>query len=598
MQHESRALELVRRQEVLAAERGVWESHWQEIAELLTPFRADFLGSRTPGEKRTSKVFDGTAGMAAENLAAGLWGLLTNSANTWFQLRHEEEALNEDQAVKVWLDEAGKRLLGAFASGGQRFYARVVDLFSDLVHFGTAVFYADEVPGQRGLYFSCRHLAECYIAENEQEQVDTLFRRFAMTARQVAMRFPESLSAKLKERAEKRPDERVELLHAVLPAREYAGGESEAARRRQGWASVYVALEEGRVLSEGGYWDFPYQVPRWSQRSRAVYGDSPAMLALSDAKMLNQMSRTLIVGAQKQVDPPLLAADEAAVRALRAVPGGVIYGGLDPQGRRLYEPLVSGGNTGLGLQLEEQRRGAVKEAFYASLLMLVNQPGRTATEVLALQEEKLRLMGPHLGRVQAEFLDPLIHRVFGILMRRGELPPWPPAMGGGAVKIEYVSPMARAQRASEAQAVMRTFEATMPLAQVDPSVRDLFDAEQAARVVAGAFGMPAKVLRGAEELAERRAASAEQGQLAGLLGAAGPVAGAVKDVAGAAKAAPDMMANLAQMVGQAAGGGGAPQAGGPAPGPGAAAAPGGLLPTGTLPPGTLPPGNPGAGGAR
>ncbi len=594
MQQDSRALALVRRQEVLAAERGVWESHWQEIAELFTPFRADFLGSRTPGEKRTSKVFDGTAGMAAENLAAGLWGLLTNSANTWFQLRHEDEALNDDQAVKVWLDEAGKRLLGAFASGGQRFYARVVDLFSDLVHFGTAVFYVDEVPGQRGLYFSCRHLAECFIAENEQEQVDTLFRRFAMTARQVALRFPDTLGAKLAERAEKRPDERVELLHAVLPAPEYEG---EAARRGQGWASVYVALEEGRVLSEGGYWDFPYQVARWSQRSRAVYGDSPAMLALSDAKMLNQMSRTMIVGAQKQVDPPLLAADEAAVRGLRAVPGGVIYGGLDPQGRRLYEPLVSGGNTGLGLELEEQRRKAVQEAFYASLLMLVNQPGRTATEVLALQEEKLRLMGPHLGRVQAEFLDPLIDRVFGILLRRGELPEWPIGRQRGQLKVEYVSPMARAQRASEAQAVMRTFEAAMPLAQFDPGVRELFDAEQAARVVAGAFGMPAKVLRGAEELAERRAAAAQQGQLAGLLGAAKPMAGAVKDVAGAAKAAPDMMANLAQMVGQVTQGAAAPPGGGSPP-PGAAPTgagqglplPSGALPPSALPTGVLPPG--------
>lgn len=65
MQHDSRALELVRRQEVLAAERSPWESHWQEIAELFTPFRADFQGTRAPGGKRLSKVFDGTPGLAS-----------------------------------------------------------------------------------------------------------------------------------------------------------------------------------------------------------------------------------------------------------------------------------------------------------------------------------------------------------------------------------------------------------------------------------------------------------------------------------------------------------------------------------------------------
>ncbi len=551
MPDDSRAAALLRRQESLAGDRSVWEGHWQEIAELFTPFRADFQGRHAPGEKRSSRVFDSTPGLAAENLAAGLWGLLTNSANAWFQLRHEDASLNERQDVKLWLEAATQRLHVAFAGAGQRFYARVVDLFSDLVHFGTAVFYVDETPGRRELFFSCRHLAECFIAENEQEQVDTLFRRFTLTRRQMAMRFGEALGARLTEQAAQRPDEPMEVLHAVLPASEFDG---EAARKGQGFASVYLAVEEGRLLSESGYWDFPYQVPRWSQRSRGIYGESPAMLALADAKMLNQMGRTLIVGAQKQVDPPLLAADEAAVRGLRAVPGGVIYGGLDPQGRRLYEPLQTGGNTGLGLQLEEQRRTAVREALYASLLLMVAQPGRTATEVLALQEEKLRLMGPHLGRVQAEFLDPLIARVFGILQRRGELPPPPAGLEGQRLKVQYVSPMARAQRAGEAQAVLRTLETLMPLAQLDPAVGQVLDAEAALRVVAEAMGLPAKVLRAPADLAALRAAAEQQAGLEQLLAAAQPVAGATRDLAQAAQASPEVVTGLAAAATGAIGG--------------------------------------------
>lgn len=545
MQQDSRAQALIRRQEVLAAERAQWDGHWQEIAEIFSPFRADFLGSRTPGGKRGSRIFDGTPGLAAENLAAGLWGLMTNSSNAWFQLRHQDEAVNERPEVALWLDLASRRMLNAFAGAGQRFYARVVDLFSDLVHFGTGIFYVDEILGRRELFFSCRHLAECCIAENDEERVDTVFRRFHMTARQAALRFGGSLGDKLIQAAEKRPDERFTFLHAVLPAAEFDG---EAARKGQGFASVYLSLEEGRILSDGGYWEFPFQVPRWSQRSRGLYGDSPAMLALADAKMLNQMSRTLIVGAQKQVDPPLLATDEAAVRGLRTVPGGVIYGGLDPQGRRLYEPLMSGGNTGLGLQLEEQRRDAVREAFHASLLLLVSQPGRTATEVLALQEEKLRLMGPHLGRVQAEFLDPLLERVFRILLRRGDLPPAPPALQNASLRIEYVSPMARAQRAGEAQAILRTLEAAGPLAQIDPAVLENFDADQAARLLGQAFGLPPRVLRDPQEVAARRAERQQQEQQMALLANAGPLAGAVKDTAQATEAAPEAMAGLAAAV--------------------------------------------------
>lgn len=74
---EQRALELIRRQEQLAAERMPLEQHWQEIAELVNPMRADFtLGNsvfpRQAGEKRLQKQYDGTATLAAEQLTAGL----------------------------------------------------------------------------------------------------------------------------------------------------------------------------------------------------------------------------------------------------------------------------------------------------------------------------------------------------------------------------------------------------------------------------------------------------------------------------------------------------------------------------------------------
>jgi hypothetical protein len=542
---EDRAKALLQRQAALASERSTAEAHWQEIAELFTPFRADFQGRLpVPGEKRQMRLFDGTPGQASENLSSALWGMLTNAANVWFELRPRESGLSEDHAVKAWLEQARDRMLAAFAAGGQRFYARAVDLYSDLVNFGTGIFYEEEAPDAggpgsgsgAGIHFSCRHLAECYIAENQYEQVDTVFRRFRWTARQAMQRWPESGGAKLKESAERRPDATLSFLHAVLPAADYEGASPLA--HGQGWWSVYLGEEDGNVLSEGGYHEFPYQVPRWSQRSRSVYGDSPAMLALPDAKMLNQMCRTTIAGAQKRVDPPLLAPDEASVRGIRTAPGGVIYGGIDPQGRRLYEPLVTGGELGLGLQMEEQRRQAVREAFYASLLLLANQPGRTATEVLALQEEKLRLMGPHLGRVQSEFLDPLIGRVFGILLRAGALPPVPPALREApALDVAYVSPMSRAQRSGEAVAVLRTMELAGGMAALDPGVVDNLDGDQAFRIAAEANGLPASALRTPEQVvAVREQRQAMQALAAGAQLAPG-VAKATRDFSEAATTA-------------------------------------------------------------
>ena len=531
-----KATALLDRAERLRGERGTLETHWREIAELLAPFRSDFAIERTPGDKRTQKIFDATPSYAAENLSAGLWGMLTNAANAWFELRVDDAELNEVGAVKAWLADTSRRMLGAFSEGGMRFYAKALDLYSDLVHFGTAVFYVEEASPRGGVYFTSRHLDECLIAENRHEQVDTVFRRFKWTARQAAQEWgKDKLGPRLQAALDRTPDDKFDFLHAVLPASEYepTGKKREKAHA---YASVYLCYSDKHVLSEGGYYEFPFMVPRWSQRSRGVYGDSPAMLALPDVKMLNQMARTTIIGAQKSVDPPLLAPDENAVRGVRTTPGGIIYGGVDPQGRPMFHPLQTGGAAGLGLQIEEQRRTAIREAFYASLLLMVNQPGRTATEVLALQEEKMRLMGPHLGRVQSEFLDPLISRVFGILMRQGRIAPLPPELrDAGEIKARYVSPMARAQRASEAQAISRTLEIALPMAQADRGVLDNFDFSKMSRAVADAFGVPADTMRGADEAADMAQQRQQAEQMMQMAQMAPGVARAAKDGAAAAK---------------------------------------------------------------
>ena len=66
--------------------------------------------------------------------------------------------------------------------------------------------------------------------------------------------------------------------------------------------------------------------------------------------------------------------------------------------------------------MEEQRRGAIRDAFYVNQLMMQSGTQMTATEVLQRTEEKMRLLGPVLGRLQSELLQPLITRAFNILL--------------------------------------------------------------------------------------------------------------------------------------------------------------------------------------
>ena len=139
----------------------------------------------------------------------------------------------------------------------------------------------------------------------------------------------------------------------------------------------------------------------------------------------------------------------------------------------------------------------------------------TATEVQVRYELMQRLLGPTLGRFQTEFLNPLIERVFGIMMRADALMPRPEAMSGMNMDIEYVGPLARSQRMEEAIAVERLYQLAMQVVQVDPTVMDVINHEQAIRMRATLLGVPKTVLRGEDEVAEireQRAAAQQQAQ--------------------------------------------------------------------------------------
>ena len=541
------ARQLLRRHERLKSERSVWETHWQTLAELVRPLRAEFNTTRTPGETRADRIYDGTAPLASENLAAGLWGMVTNAANQWFALKTEDGDLNDFDPVRDWLDDVTRRMRSLFAGRGGQFYTRVFELYHDLGVFGTAVFYSEEDPATGQVHFSARPLSECFVAEDDRGRIDTVFRAFTLTARQAAQMFGrDACGEKVAKALDKEPDRRWPYLHAVLPNEAWTPGRLGADGKPV--LSVYISVEDRTVCRRGGFDEFPFQVPRWATASGEVYGRAPAMLALPDVKMVNAMSRETIVAAQKATNPPLLMHDDGVTTALRNRPGGVTYGAITPEGRPLVQPLISGTRPDVGLEMQEQRRAAIRDAFYFSLMQLVGAPNMTATEVLQRQEEKLRLMGPHLGRLQGEFLDPLIDRVFAVMLRQSE-PAWrngldgvlplpPEALVGADIRVEYVSPLAKAQMAADGQAIIRTVESLMPLAQFDPGVLDNLDADAAARALANAWGAPAKIVRDPRDVAQIRqqrqaAQTIEQGMHLGE-----QTAGIVEKVARAGQVAP------------------------------------------------------------
>ena len=127
--------------------------------------------------------------------------------------------------------------------------------------------------------------------------------------------------------------------------------------------------------------------------------------------------------------------------------------------------------------------------------------------------------------------DPLIDRVFSILLRGAAFPPPPLALvRNPELRVEYVSPLARAQKASEGQAIALTLATVKPLAEADPGVMDNFDLDAVTRTVAEAYGLPPRLLRNASDVAYRRQKRQQALAMAQAAELAKPAARAVKDV--------------------------------------------------------------------
>ncbi|MBI3196138.1 MAG: hypothetical protein HYZ40_01265, partial [Rhodospirillales bacterium] len=203
------------------------------------------------------------------------------------------------------------------------------------------------------------------------------------------------------------------------------------------------------VLDVGGFEEFPALCPRWHLIGNDVYGRSPGMDALPDAKSLQLMQHRFAGALEKMVNPPLVAPPSLRGDQANARARGITYV-ADPTGvafRSAYQVNVPLDQLTAAIR---DRQQAVRAAFYADLFLMATQLDdvRSATEIAERRDEKLVMLGPVLERLHDDLLEPLIGRVFQIMARAGEIPPPPsPALDGLRLQPEYVSPMTVMQAA-------------------------------------------------------------------------------------------------------------------------------------------------------
>ncbi len=529
---------VIKRFNELEGQRGTWENQWEIIAERVLPRYAHTMQSPdsglTRGEDRTQNMLDATPALALERFAAAMESMLTPRNQKWHRLVPSEPELARVRDVALWFEGATNELFRRRYSPQANFAGQQHEVYMGLGAFGTSIMFVDS-HDKGGLRYQAIDLRELLFENNHQGIVDTTYRKYSLTARQMKQRvdngrWEKGLPDSIEKAAKDAPDRKFEIIHCIRPREEVETNKQDF--RGRPFVSYYVSVTNEHLLSEGGFDTFPYMVSRYVTGPGELYGRSPAMLALPAIKVLNEQKKTMLTQGHRAVAPVLLSHDDGILDTFSMKPGAMNPGGVSAEGRALVHALPVG-NLAAGQELMDMEKAVINDAFLVTLFqILVDTPTMTATEALIRAREKGALLSPTMGRQQSEGQGPMIVREVDLLLKQGMLPPMPPELveAQGGFEIEYDSPLSRSQRAEEAEGFLRTMETAINQANAtgDPSVMDYFNNDVIYPALADINAMPPSWLNDVGVVADIREGRAQQQQTQQIIEAAPAAAGMVK----------------------------------------------------------------------
>ena len=548
--NDERGRNIIKRWDSAGTARGSLDSVCEEIARRILPNYAGSFssGGASPGiqksfELRNEEMYDATGALALTRFAAAMESMLTPRNSQWHSLQPSDPALKKRRNVQLWFDELTQMLFKYRYAPAANFASQQHENYMALGAFGTGCTFIDRLQPRygKGLRYRAIHLGEVRFCENHQGIIDTVIRRFPLTARQAAQKFGDGkLPEKIVQAANdaKKYDDVFIFFHYVTPRDDYQQGRLDA--QGQPYRSEYVAMEGATHLMDEGYASFPYAISRYVVAPGEINGRSPAMLVLPSLKVLNEEKKTVLKQGHRVVDPVLLAHDDGVLDNFSMRGGALNFGGVSADGRPLVHTLPTG-NIAIGKDLMDDERMVINDAFLVTLFQILTEtPEMTATEVIERTREKGALLSPTMGRQQSEYLGPMIEREVDLLMQQKLISPMPDILrqAAGEFVVEYDSPLSRAQKAEGISGFFRLVDWSRDYVQITGDKRplDFLDWDAAMPEIAQGQAVPTRWIKTIDAVMQMRQQQAQQAQQQQMIAAAPALASVAKPLMQGAKA--------------------------------------------------------------
>jgi hypothetical protein len=525
-------MDYIRTAEALIEDMHAHSTHWDWLRRHILPHtqaEADLEENPSASQRRTHST---VACDALHILAGAHITYITPMGQQWFSLKSNADTNAKRSRYAYWFAKATEITHRELARSN--FYPAIHECFIDRCLTGTGCLFCDTTPDGK---LNFRHIptGTYAISDGCGGNVNTLARIFKLNAQQAVDQFgydnlPQRVQIAFDD-PKKRYLEKHQFLHLVIPRNIPDAGSDLVPADKMNFASVYISWDgEKKIISEGGFNEFPFLVTRFLKFGESPYGYAPGMNCMEEIKASLKLERIMDVLAEVAAFPRLLLlADQVGEVDLRA--GGKTV--VKPQAASMNMPRewATTGRYDIGKDRIEEKEQKIKEAFYVPMLQVISSVDRqmTATEVNAREGEKVLSFSPTMSLFISD-CNQLINRIFCILFRLGRYPTegMPEELVVRAdgnlenfsVKIPSVSyngkisqAIERAQRSGGDYFLQNAIQYTN--ATKDTSMIDVIDMRKYGKFIYESSGAPTDCLRTDQELQamDQQRALAQQQQM-------------------------------------------------------------------------------------
>ena len=503
-------------------DRLMWETRWKRIRDLQLPYIGEFedtQDSTNPARRRDDKMLQGVAWQAAQVFSAGIMSGLTPPSRQWFKFAFSNPELNKDVGATKVLDQRQEIMQAVLA--GSNFYNSVHSCYLELP-FGQAplAIFPDSKTGVR---FQPLTIGTYALEVGGDGTVQRLLRRYRLTLEQIVESFgQDALPERYKAQFEQNrfDNKKYTVYWLVEPNRDREPGK--IGRLNMPYRSMYwmKGSNENEWLYVGGFEEFPVPVARYIVTGMDAYGKGPGWFAEGDVNALQVMKKDQLLGIEMGVKPPVTVThDVMNYGGVNMYPGGMTkMSDANSAVRPLFQVGLDIDHVSAEITLTKDD---IKRAYAADLFLMldnIDNGQMTAREIIERQQEKLQQLGPVVQRLQDEFLNSILERVYNILDRSGIFPPIPDdvleTLSGQEMRIDYVSPLAQAQKISGLVNIEQAVSFTLQIAQAWPDAVKVIDPLATVEKYMELLGAPATMRRSEEEVQQMIQAEQEAMQQA------------------------------------------------------------------------------------